>query len=435
LIALSLSVAPAFAQDEAGKQKPKASGAPKDAPQAKDSPKDSEDELRRAIESSGGSETLIVANLEGYLKKYPNSERREDIEKELYKLSMKLRDRNRAIIYAEKLVAGDEDNVEALTNLIAMLRERKAEADSTKALAYADALVKRFERILTDSPKPRRVSSAQWQDRKEQGIASVYLLRGKIHADLGADDKARADLTKSYQAARLAETAVALGELAEKRKDVDEAIDYYLQAFAISLSADDRIDLKSLRRKVGQLYSAKNGSEIGLGDRLLKAHDAFVKEREERLAKLDQPNINEGVNDPLRFTLTRLDGSPIKLDEQRGKVIVMNFWATWCGPCLTEMPLFEKAIAKYKDDKDVFFLAITTDEDRDLVAPFLKQYKFNLPVAYADYLNDHFGVSSIPTTIILDRKGEVSFRQAGFNPREDFIEALSEKIEDAKKRE
>ena len=192
--------------------------------------------------------------------------------------------------------------------------------------------------------------------------------------------------------------------------------------------------MKSLRRRVGQLYSAKNGSEAGLGDRLLKAHDAFVNEREERLAKIDPPNINEGVNDPLKYTLTRLDGSPLKLDEQRGKVIVMNFWATWCGPCLTEMPLFEKAIAKYKDDKNVFFLAVTTDEDRDLVAPFLKQYKFNLPVAYADYLNDHFAVSSIPTTIILDRNGEVSFRQAGFNPREDFIESLSEKIEDAKKK-
>jgi thiol-disulfide isomerase/thioredoxin len=434
LIALSLSVAPTFAQDDASKQKPKASGAPKDAAQAKDPPKDSDDELRRAIESSGGSETQIVANLEGYLKKYPNSERREDIEKELYKLSMKLRDRNRAIIYAEKLVAGDEDDIEALTTLITMLRERKAEADSTKALAYANALVKRFERVMNDSPKPRRVSSAQWQDRKEQGIASVYLLRGKIYVELGADDKARADLTKSYQAARLAETAITLGELAEKRKDVDEAIDYYLQAFAIVLNTDDRIDMKSLRRKVGQLYSAKNGSEIGLGDRLLKANDAFVKEREERLAKLDLPNINEGVNEPLKFTLTRLDGSTLKLDEQRGKVIVMNFWATWCGPCLTEMPLFEKAIAKYKDDKDVFFLAITTDEDRDLVAPFLKQYKFNLPVAYADYLNDHFAISSIPTTIILDRKGEVSFRQAGFNPREDFVDALSEKIEDAKKR-
>jgi thiol-disulfide isomerase/thioredoxin len=435
LIALSLLVAPAYAYtQDSGKPNTNTSGAPKDADRTKDSPKDSDDDLRRAIESSGGSESQIVTNLEGYLKKYPNSERRGEIEKELYKLSLKLRDRNRAIIYAEKLVIGDEDNIDALTNLITMLRERKAESDSTKALTYADALVKRFERIIANSYKPKRVSSAQWQDRKEQGIASVYLLRGSVHADLGADDRARADLTKSYQAARLAETAIALGELAEKRKEVDEALDYYLQAFAISLNTDERTDMKSLRRRVGQIYSAKNGSEVGLGDRLLKAHDAFVKEREERLAKLDLPNINEGVNDPLKFTLTRPDGSSLNLDEQRGKVIVMNFWATWCGPCLTEMPLFEKTITKYKDDKDVFFLAITTDEDRDLVAPFLKQYKFNLPVAYADYLNDHFAISSIPTTIILNRKGDVSFRQAGFNPREDFVEVLSERIEDAKKR-
>src|SRR5262249_38319827 len=137
------------------------------------------------------------------------------------------------------------------------------------------------------------------------------------------------DLTKSYQAARLADTALALGELAEKRKEVDEALDYYLQAFVISLNSDQSSDLKSLRRKIGRLYSAKNGSEGGLGDRLLKAYDDFVKEREDRLAKLDPPNINEGVDDPLKFTLTRLDGSALKLDDHRGKVIVMNFWATW----------------------------------------------------------------------------------------------------------
>lgn len=415
LIALSLLIAPAFAF-------------------AQGPPKDSDDELRRAIESSGGSETQIIVNLEGYLKKYPNSERQGEIVREIYKLSVKLRDRNRAIVYAEKLVMSDEDNIDALTNLITMLRERKAEADSTRALAYADELVKRFERIISTSLKPARVNSAQWQDRKDRGIASVYLLRGRVHADLGADDKARADLMKSYQAARLADTAIALGELAEKSKAIDEAIDYYLQAFAVSLDTDDEIDLKSLRRKIGLIYSAKNGSEVGLGDRLLKAHDAFVKERDERLAKIDPPNINEGVADTLKFTLTRLDGSPLKLDEHRGKVIVMNFWATWCGPCLTEMPLFEKTMAKYKEDNDVFFLAISTDEDRELVAPFLKRYKFTFPVAYAEYLNDHFAISSIPTTIILDRKGGISFRQAGFNPREDFVEALSEKIEDAKKR-
>ncbi len=92
LIALSLLIAPAFAF---------AQGPPKD--------KDSDDELRRAIESSGGSETQIIVNLEGYLKKYPNSERQGEIVREIYKLSVKLRDRNRAIVYAEKLVMSDED--------------------------------------------------------------------------------------------------------------------------------------------------------------------------------------------------------------------------------------------------------------------------------------------------------------------------------------
>ncbi|HEY8462158.1 MAG TPA: redoxin family protein, partial [Blastocatellia bacterium] len=319
LIALSLLISPAFAQSKA----PGAS-------------KDSDEDLRLAIESSGGSETQIIENLEGYLKKYPDSARQAEIEKEIYKLSVKLRDRNRAIIYAEKIVAGDEDNIDALTNLIVMLRERRAEGDLTKALAYADELVKRFERIVSAGVKPARVSSARWQDRKDRGIASVYLLRGKAHADLGADDKARADLTKSYQSARLAEAAFTLGEIAEKRNDLDEAIDYYLQAFAISLSADSDVDLKSLRSRIGRIYSAKNGSEVGLGDRLLKAYDAFTKERDERLTKLDPPNINEGLDDPLKFTLTRLDGSSLKLDEHRGKVIAMNFWATWCGPCVAE---------------------------------------------------------------------------------------------------
>jgi thiol-disulfide isomerase/thioredoxin len=227
---------------------------------------------------------------------------------------------------------------------------------------------------------------------------------------------------------------VALGELAERRKKIDEAIDYYLQGFVIALNTDEEIGLKSLRSKLGQLYAARNGSEVGLGDRLLKAHDAFVKEREERLAKLEIPNINAGVPDPLEFKLTKLDGSPLKLGDHRGKVIVINFWATWCGPCLTELPLFEKTIAKYKNDKDVVFLAVTTDEDRELVSPYLKQHKFNLPVAYADYLDAHFAINSVPTTIILDSKGGVAFRQAGYNPREDFVVMLSEKIESAKKR-
>jgi len=395
---------------------------------------DSDTELRRAIESSGGSETQIVANLEEYLKKFPKSEHRNEIENEIYKTSVKLRDRNRAIVYGEKLLASNDSNIDVLTGLITTLRERKAEGDLQKALGYADQLVKQFEGLLAAAAKPKRISAAQWEERKQQGIASIYLLRGRVHADLGNDDKARADLMKSFSQARMAGAAITLAELAEKRKNTDEAIDFYSQAFVIALATNEEIDLRAVRRNLGELYIVKQKSETGLGDRVLRTYDAFIKDREERRAKLEEPNINEGATNPFAFKLTKLDGSKLDLSALRGKVIVMNFWATWCGPCLTELPLFEKTMAKYKDDQNVVFLAISTDEDRELVPPHLKQYKFNVPVAYAEHLNEFFTVNSIPTTIILDGKGEIAFRQAGYNPRSDFVADLTERIETAKKR-
>jgi thiol-disulfide isomerase/thioredoxin len=426
----SLIVSVAFSCPARAQQtNPESSGSKTDS-----QPVDSDEELRRAIESSGGSETQIIINLEEYLKKFPKSASRTEIENELYKLSLKVRDRDRAISYAEKSISKDADNIDMLTSLVGLLRERRADGDLNKALGYADRLVKQVEAILSTSRKPGRLSASQWADQKERGLASVYLLRGRIQADLNNDQKAEADLLKSYQSTRLAGASLVLAELSEKRKKIDEAIDYYLQAFVVGLNTDEEIDLKSVRSKLGQLYASKNGNEVGLGDRVLKTYDAYLKERSERIARLEPPNINAGITDPLSFKLTKIDGSKLEMNSLRGKVLVINFWATWCGPCITELPLFQKAMAKYKDDKDVVFLAVTTDDDRESVAPFLKEHGFNLPVVFAEYLDNHFSVNSIPTTIILDRTGQVSYRQGGYNPRVDFGVMLSEKIETAKKK-
>jgi len=390
-------------------------------------------ELRRAIERSGGSETQIIVNLEEYLRTFPRSIRRTEIETEIYKLSLKLRDRERTITYGEKIIEADQDNIEVLMNLVSTLRERRAEGDLNKSIGYADMLVKQFEGIIASSLKPRRVSAAQWEERKRKGLASVYLLRGKVHFDLNNFEQSRADLKKSFEAGRLAGAAISLGELAEKRRNPDEAFEYYRQAFVIALNTDEEVDLPALRKKLGLIYRARHGSETGLGDQILKAYDRYVRETEERAAKLHPPNPNAGITDPLSFKLSRPDGPELDLETLRGKTIVMNFWATWCGPCLTELPLFAKTIEKFRDDKDVVFLAITTDEDRNLVTPFLKRHKFNLPVVFADGLNDFFNVTSIPTTLIIDPGGRISYRQAGYNPREDFVEKLSERIEESRK--
>ena len=394
-------------------------------------PPEAEVELRQMIERAGGIDGKLLEGLESFTRRFPDY-RRVDIEREIFKLSSRMGNKDRAILSAEKIVSLNEHDLETLTQLIGLLRARKTGDDLKRALVHADELIERVETALA-AGKPGRLSAAQWTDRKEHSRASVRFLRGQVLVDLGEFDKAAADFKRSFKTIKLAAAAVALAELAEKRQARDEAIDYYIQALAIVFSSDDDVDRKAVRTKLSQLYVARFGSEAGLGDKVLKVYDSLLKEREQYLASVETPNINAGVTDPLLFKLTRLDGGTVRLGDYKGKVIVLNFWATWRGPCRIEMPLLEKTIASYKNDPNVVFLAVSTDEDRPQVKPYLDSQKYKLPVVFADFLDDHYAISSIPTTMILDRQGNISFRQSGFNSREDFVAMLSEKIEAAKK--
>jgi thiol-disulfide isomerase/thioredoxin len=118
------------------------------------------------------------------------------------------------------------------------------------------------------------------------------------------------------------------------------------------------------------------------------------------------------------------------LSSLRGKVIVMDFWATWCGPCRVQHPLYEQVKVKFKDRTDVVFLAIDTDENRALVKPFLEQSNWNKKVYFDDGLGQLLQVTSIPTTVVFNKKGEVASRMNGFAP-ESFVDMLTARIHEA----
>jgi len=315
-----------------------------------------------------------------------------------------------------------------------MLRERRKGDDLKRALTLTDELAQRMETIFS-AGKPGRVSQKVWNDQKEKTRASIALLKGEVLIDQGDDARAASELRRSYKMSPLAETAIEIAKLNQKKGAKDEAIEYYIRALAHSFDTSEKIDRTEVRTKLGQLWTEKNGSEAGLGDRLLKAIDQAAREREAHTAEIETANINAGLTDPLQFKLTKLGGGTVRLADYKGKVVVLNFWATWCGPCRVEMPLFEQAMAKYKGDPNVVFLAVNTDEDRIVVQPYVSEQKMKLQVVYADYIDDHWAVASIPTTLILDRTGAISFRQAGFNSQSDFVSMLSEKIDAAKKSE
>ena len=436
LFALTIGCSSVLAQNDP-QPVPPVSGPPATSAdrQSPSKEKDSDAELRRLIQSSGGSEEAIILNLEAYLSKYPESERREEIEEQIHKLAVKAGDHERTISYAEKQLKNgpDGEDIDLLTSLVSTLRARRKDGDLTKALGYAERLVTSFEKLITVSRKPGRLSQAQWQEQKNQGLASIYLVRGRVLAELEQLERAGGDLRRSYELYPLAGAALTLSELLEKQQKTDEALRFALLAFVHAISGDEQIDLKDIRRRMSRLYTTRKKNEVGLGDLLLETWDRQAREREERMAKLENSLANAGMTDPFHFRLTRVDGTPLEMSTLRGKIVVMNFWATWCGPCRTELPLFQKTIEKYKDDQNVVFLAVTTDEDRENVQPYLKQNRHNLPVVFAENIDSLFNVSAIPTTIILNREGKVSFRMRGFNPNDDFVTFLSDKIEAARK--
>ncbi|MGH7367409.1 MAG: TlpA disulfide reductase family protein [Candidatus Rokuibacteriota bacterium] len=107
------------------------------------------------------------------------------------------------------------------------------------------------------------------------------------------------------------------------------------------------------------------------------------------------------------FQVRTPDDGTIRLSDLKGKVVFLNFWATWCGPCREEMPAMERLHRAYKD-RGLVVLAISLDSrGASVVKPFLKQFKLTFPVGLDPKMavRDAYGVWAVPSTFIIDRQG------------------------------
>ena len=118
--------------------------------------------------------------------------------------------------------------------------------------------------------------------------------------------------------------------------------------------------------------------------------------------------VKEGDNAP-NFTLKNLDGKEINLNQFRGKHVLINYCATWCGPCKLEMPSLEALYERFKD-RNFVLLAISNDMfGANIVKPFVKAHNINFPVLLDQRLkvSNAFGVVSLPTTFMIDPQGKI----------------------------
>lgn len=206
----------------------------------------------------------------------------------------------------------------------------------------------------------------------------------------------------------------------EKSGDTGEILSILEKSIANNAATPEMLN------RYKQIYIAENGNETGFDEKinLLKSAD-LVREQQQRLK-------DELINKPIQlFELEQLDGGTIDMNALKGKIIVLDLWATWCAPCIAAMPGMQMAVNKYKDDPAVVFLFVSTQEFapdyKEKIKALMKEkgYDFNVVLdskrpgsKTADLLYDTytkaFGFSGIPQKMIIDGNGMLRWRSTGY---------------------
>jgi len=370
-------------------------------------------ELAEAIKAANTSGYDIIRALEAHLRKYPETPLRQDIYNLLAKSALEIHDDARIIRYGEPALTFAPNDVTLLDRVSLALLNAGGRENATRARIYA----KRFEDYVIRVPVPMGYDAVKNQEDHDQALARALLYQSRANRILGDYDSARRTAALAYIAYPDALSARAWSEALELLGKHQEAIERLADAFAIADPQSSSDDRAADRKQLGELYrKLQEGSEKGLGDEVLAAYDRTSATMAKRLSELRKLDPNLGVTDPMNFTLTALDGGKLDLKSLRGKVVLFDFWATWCVPCRAQHPLYEELKKRFGDRDDVVFLSVDTDEDHQVVAPFLEKQQWSSKnVVFDNGLVRLLTVSTIPTTIIADKQGRLASRMNGFN--------------------
>jgi len=302
-------------------------------------------------------------------------------------------------------------------------------ADMNTALKIAKLGVDRGKRELEkpSSTKPEYFSESEWKEDRELYLGYNLFVEGKVFNNL---DKKKEALN-------------AFNDAVEMTKGTDETIN---ELYAKSLVENSEYDVAMTKIsdfiKAGQstavmksylkeAYLNEKGTENGFETYASQFEDAA---KEKLIEKLKNEMIFEQAP---QFTLKNLSGEEFSLKVFKGKTVILDFWATWCGPCISSFPGMKKAVEKYSNDEKVKFFFVNSWERVDNknkkknAADFISKnnYPFNVLLDEDNRVITNYRVSGIPAKFIIDSEGNIRFKTIGFEGSDEkLVEEISTMI-------
>lgn len=291
--------------------------------------------------------------------------------------------------------------------------------------AYKGAL----EATKSTDPKVKSGSAARSYSSLAPAYAQTLLEKGNADKAVNVME----DFIKSSPyAASSPSTATTLAKaFAKQGKELDAFLT--LEGFVVKNGKNADV-VKKIQPLYSKLNNNKGNFENYLTSIEAKAKEAMVTKYKSEMIKKEAP----------QFTLVNRDGKTVSLADYKGKVVVLDFWATWCGPCVMSFPGMQAAVNKYKQDKEVEFLFIDTwqreENYKDLVNEFMTKNNYTFHVLF-DEMKDRtkatttaYGVQGIPNKVVIDKEGFIRFESSGGSADVDkVVNEMETKIELARK--